>query len=56
MIPNPDSKFCESSVQRYLIISEGVLIHDIFPVDDSRNTICSVFFLDTIRDGDEKPS
>ena len=64
LIPNPDSKSCEcgnqycskeSVLQRYLITSEDVHIHDIFPVDDSSNTICRVFFLDTMRDGDEKP-
>ena len=63
LIPNPDNKYCEcgnqfcskkSALERYLIMSDKVHIHDILPVDDSRNTVCRVFYLDTALPGTDR--
>jgi hypothetical protein len=61
LVPNPENRYCEkhgnewcssqSAVDRYLIISDKVHIHDIFLVDDSRNKVCRVYFLDTTSPG-----
>ena len=61
LVPNPENRYCEkhgnewcsrqSAIERYLIISDKVHIHDIFPVDDSRNKVCRVYFLDTTSPG-----
>lgn len=57
LIPNPVDKVCEhgnrycskeSAVERYLITSDKVHIHDILPVNDSRDSICRMYYLDTV--------
>ena len=65
LIPEPENKLCKlhgnkycsqkSALERYLIMSDKVHIHDILPVDDSRNSICRVFYLDTLKPGEENP-
>ena len=65
LVPNAIGKFCEphenkycspqSAINRYLVISDKVHIHDILPVDDSRNTVCRAFYLDTATDESDNP-
>ena len=65
LIPNPENKVCaehqnkfcskESVLERYLITSDNVHIHDILPVDDSRNSFSRVFYLDTAPVGTDVP-
>ena len=56
LVPNPAVKTCEhgnafcskqSAIDRYLVTSDNVYVHDLFPVNDSRNSVCRLFFLDT---------
>ena len=65
LTPNPENKCCpcghkfcskQSAIDRYLVISDKVHIHDILPVDDSRNSVCRVFYLDTTPAGMESPA
>ena len=36
--------------------SDQVHIHDVLPVDDSRNSFCRVYFLDTLQPGEQTPA
>ena len=55
LVPNAGTKTCAahgnlycsraSAIDRYLVISEKVHIHDLLPVDDSRNKVCRVIFI-----------
>ena len=67
MIPSTNSKsvcdlhgnrYCtqQSALERYLVFSDQVHIHDILPVDDSRNAFCHVYFLDTLQPGEQTPA
>ena len=65
LIPDPQDKRCkdhknkfcskQSALSRYLVVAERVNIHDMFDVDDGRNTVCRVFYLDTLQDGGDDP-
>ena len=65
LVPNPENKSCEhgfqycsrkSAIDRYLIMSDKVHIHDILPVHDSRNRVCRVYYLDTKSSGFAEPA
>ena len=64
LVPDPEKELCpclhkycsqESAVERYLISSDEVHIHDLNPVDDSRNASCRVYYLDTAPEGSDTP-
>ena len=65
LLPDPENRVCqehsnkfcskESALQRYLITSDNVHIHDLLPVDDARNAFCRVFYLDTALPGSDTP-
>ena len=64
LIPDPEKELCpclhkycsqKSAVDRYLISSDDVHIHDVNPVDDSRNASYRVYYLDTAPEGSDNP-
>ena len=65
LVPDPGNKVCSKhkhkfcsqkmATDRYLIISDKVVIHDIVEVSDSRNSVCRVFYLDTATEEDLQP-
>ena len=50
------NQYCsqQSEIDPYLITSDKVHIHDLLPVDDSRNRVCRVFYLDTTSSASER--
>ena len=66
LIPNPSGEKCklhgydfcskQSALSRYLVVAERVHIHDMFEVNDGRNAVCRVYYLDTLEEGADDPS
>ena len=66
LIPNPSGEKCklhgydfcskQSALSRYLVVAERVHIHDMFEVNDGRNAVCRVYYLDTLQEGADDPS
>ena len=66
LVLQPTNRYCEkhgnkycssqSAIDRYLIMSDKVNIHDLLQVDDSRNTVCRAFYLDTTSPGSNEAS
>ena len=65
MIPDPSNKSCKDhsspfcsrkmDLERYLVTSDKVLICDMFPVKDSEDSVCRIFYLDTETEDGNNP-
>ena len=65
LIPDPSNKSCKDhgnpfcsrkmALERYLVTSDKVLIYDMFPVKDSEDSVCRIFYLDTATEDGNNP-